>query len=89
MDEKLTQFASDADTLHQLWKRSFAGSPPSLENFCHWLTKGLTFYEIGKLIHKVQKLNNKYNNSLTPSQLRTYFRQLATLEVKDKTNGRS
>jgi hypothetical protein len=79
------QVVAETDALCQLWLLTFPGAGTTRDTFGSWLKEGLTFYEIGKLVHKVQRLHEKYNKSLTPKQLRTYFKQLAILELTGKT----
>ena len=73
--------------LVQGWVTVFSHGPPlSRDVSASWLAK-LSYFEMCKLVHKVQKLNDKYRRTLKPTQLHTYFHQLATLELKDKANG--
>jgi hypothetical protein len=88
--DAVKQAAAEADALYQLWWRTFPMSPATAvlrATFSHWLGKGLSFYELGKLIHLTEKLNDKYSKTLKPEQLSRYFRQKAALQHKGKQNG--
>lgn len=80
------QHAANIEALCQLWGRTLQGPPLSRDVSASWLAK-LSYFEMCKLVHKVQKLNDKYRRTLKLTQLHTYFHQLATLELKDKANG--
>jgi hypothetical protein len=78
------QLAAECDTLGNLWTRLLPSPAPSNDEFHHWLIK-LSFFEVGRVIHKTQRLNTKYKGDLKPRQLLTYFQQQAALSLKDKT----
>jgi hypothetical protein len=77
----VAQGAADAEALQHLWLRLLPAPAPSYDELCHWLT-GLSFFHIGRVIHKVQSLHHKYNKTLRPAQLLRFFKQECTLSLK-------
>ena len=76
------QITAEIETLRRLWSAAIPHAAPSPDAIDVWLQR-LTFFEVGKCIHAVQRLHQKYEGKLKPWQLLKYMEQCVNKALKE------